>query len=160
MGSIRLAYRSRRALYFVLIAVVVIASGMLGAGTASASGLPRLYSGVATRGGDYVDVFKVRPRRVSVSCADGGELVVSWRSWTKRSASGVGHLRPCRGGGGRIKVKAFRPRRGYFTRLTVRYKVDRKWVPNQLGLARQLGTTWIRVSWMFNPDSGASPWPS
>lgn len=125
---------------------------------AAASGLPRLYSGIAKRGGDYVDVFKVRPRTVSVSCADAGGLVISWRRWTSRSASGVGRTRPCREASVRIRVKASRPVDGYFTRLTVRYA---GYGTGRLGLGRQGGSiTWIQVDWMFDPDSGASPWPS
>lgn len=123
--------------------------------TATTASKPRLYSGVVERYGDYVDVFKVRPRTVSVSCADGGQFVVSWRSWTTRRATGSGHTRPCRGGRQRIRLKAFRPIQGYFTRLTVTY-VDAG-ATNRLGLAKMLGTTWLQVP--FYDGSGATPWP-
>lgn len=124
---------------------------------AAGAGSPRLYSGVVERDGDYVDVFKVRPRTVSLSCAGGGQLVISWQRWATRSASGIGRTRPCREASLRIRVKATRPIDGYFTRLTVRFT---GYGTSRLGLGRHVGITWIRLDWLFDPDSGASPWPA
>lgn len=126
---------------------------------ASESALPRLYTTVAERGGDYVDVFKVRPRRVSFTCGDGGTLVLSWRTWTRSQASGKGRLSPCRmSSRPRFTVTASRPVNGYFTRLTLRYRSGNV---ARMALAKMGGSTiWLTVRWMNDPDSGASPWPS
>lgn len=63
---------ARRLVLSIAVAALAVASaatagfagGVEPAGQA-ATGKPRLYSGVVERGGDYVDVFKVRPRTVS-----------------------------------------------------------------------------------------------
>lgn len=124
---------------------------------AAPAAVPRLYSGVVERDGDYVDLFKVRPRSVSVTCADGGSLVIAWRRWGPRSALGHGRTRPCRGVSQRFRVKVSRPVSRYFTRMTVRYSGGNT---NRLGLGQSLGLAWIELDWLSDPDSGASPWPA
>lgn len=119
---------------------------------------PRLYSAVVESGSAFIRVFKVRPRSVSVSCADGGTLVrLTWRRWTRNSASGSGWTLPCDGVAQAVTLFVTRPVEGYFTRMTVRYDGG---APNKLGLGRVGG----RLSWMAvaalpgkGPDSG--PWP-
>lgn len=148
----------------VSVLAMVVATSVVGAppaaaaSAASAASLPRLYSGVAKHGGEYVKVFKVRPRTVSLICAYAGELVVTWRRWATKSARGVGKTRPCRGEGLRVRVKAFRPVDGYFTRLNVHFLGTGQTA--HLGLADQVGITWIDLEWMNDPDSGATAWPS
>ena len=124
----------------------------------AATRLPRLYSGVTKRHGSYVDDFRVRPRKVQVACAYGGEFVVSWSHWSRRSAAGVGHTRPCRGEAHRLAVRASRPIHGYFTRLAVRWDAH---TTSRLGLGTLAGSVdWIELDWMADPASGASPWPA
>jgi hypothetical protein len=119
--------------------------------TATAATLPRLFNG-------FGETFKVRPHTVSLICASGGELVLTWNRWTSKSASGTGRTRPCRGSSLRVHVKAFRPVRGYFTRLNVKYK---GYSTGHLGLGRMGGSmSWIDLEWMADPDSGSTPWPS
>lgn len=152
---------SQQIIRTMMVAACLASASLCGAqpafarSAATTASKPRLYSTVAERDGEFVDVFRVRPRTVSVSCAEGGQLVLSWRTWTSRRATGAGHTRPCRGGSERIKVKAFRPIQGYFTRLTVRY-VEAGGT-SRLGLAKMLGMTWLQVP--FYDGSGATPWP-
>lgn len=144
-----------------LVSIAALLASPTGAAAvpASQSAVPRLFSTIAERGGDYVDVFKVRPRRVGFACGDGGTLVLSWRSWTASHATGKGRLSPCRGTSRpRFTVRASRPVDGYFTRLTLRYRSGNV---AHMALANMGGSTmWLTVSWMYDPDSGASPWPS
>ena len=87
-----------------------------------AATLPKLDSD-CYHGKKYVgNCYQVRPRHLSCQDACGGELTLTWSSWTAKDAFGSGsgiaeeqghvlhyHLR----------VEAFSPRNGHFTRLRV-----------------------------------------
>jgi hypothetical protein len=132
----------------LLTFLVVIAAT---ATTATATTTPRLFNGSG-------ETFKVRPHTVNLICASGGELVLKWKRWTSKSATGAGWTRPCRGDRLRVRVRAFRPVKGYFTRLDVKYK---GYSTGHLGLGRMGGSmSWLDLDWMADPDSGSTPWPS
>lgn len=95
-----------------------------------------------------VNVFKVRPRVAVTDSADGGELVIHWQRWIYRYAYGTGRAYPDHGSYP-IRVKATRPIAGYFTRLTVTGRIDRKWHRDPLGLGYLGG---ISLAWI-NPTS-------
>lgn len=140
-----------------LAALAAVAPGAP-ASASGASAPPRLYSAVVQDGGAFVRVFKVRPRTVSLTCADGGTLeALTWRRWTRNSASGSGWTHPCDGAVQAVTLFVSRPIEGYFTRMSVRYDGG---APNRLGLGRVGG----RLFWLglralpgSGPDSG--PWP-
>ncbi|HZE04063.1 MAG TPA: hypothetical protein VE127_02495 [Solirubrobacteraceae bacterium] len=129
--------------------------------TAGARSLPRIYSTVRmNKSNQFTNIFRVRPRIVVTDSADGGELRIHWRRWTRRNAVGSGRAHPDHGSYP-IRVKAWRPVRGEFTRLTVWGKLGGRWHKDPLALAYVIGSAlgWINVHWMHNPASGATPWP-
>jgi hypothetical protein len=153
--------RSAFALLTRLTVIAALAAAPTFAEAASArAGLPRLYSTSVLHGETVVNVFKVRPRIAVTDSADGGELVIHWRSWTATRAVGTGRAHPDHGSYP-ISVTASRPVSGYFTRLTVTGKTGAVWHPDPLGLGYLGGIslTWINLSWMNNPESGSTPWP-
>jgi hypothetical protein len=127
---------------------------------AGAASLPRLFRTEVFRESSTHDLFGVRPRSVLTDSADGGELVIHWRTWTMSSASGRGRAYPDHGSYP-ISVRASRPITGYFTRLTVTGFPAGRWHRDQLALGYLGGIslTWINLSWMRNPASGSTPWP-
>lgn len=136
----------------------LIAAAPAGA-SSTAKRPPRLYSAVVENGSTFIRIFKVRPQTVSVSCADGGALVqLTWRRWTRNSASGAGRTKPCDGAAAQpVTLFVSRPIEGYFTRMSVRYDGSG---PNRLGLGRVGGRLfWLGLAALpgTGPDSG--PWP-
>jgi hypothetical protein len=87
-----------------------------------AATLPKLDSD-CYRGKKYVgNCYQVRPRHLSCQDACGGELTLTWSSWTAKDAFGSGsgiaeeqgHVLHYH-----VRVEAFSPRNGHFTRLRV-----------------------------------------
>ncbi len=111
---------------FSAVAVSAGAIALASVGAASASSLPSLL--VNTKCGPHhcrtlVGIFKVRPLKIELSEAAGGEVTVSsWSSWTGASAagtgtavsSGMGHTTTLH-----VDLSASRARNGRFTRLTL-----------------------------------------
>jgi hypothetical protein len=147
----------------VLIAGAATLCGPLGLANSALAGrsLPLMFSTISLHGSTPINVFKLRPKSVVTDSADGGELVIHWTSWTNTRASGSGRAHPDHGSYP-IRVIAGRPRSGYFTRLLVISKDDGRSYRDQLGLGYLGGISlaWINLSWMRNPASGSTPWPS
>lgn len=137
--------------------IAVIAAGALVPSAASAGGLPHMFT--VTRTGQTV--FQVRPHDVVTDSADGGDLIIHWARWTATGAAGSGTSHPDHGSTP-IRVKASRVIDGYFTRLTVWFKRGSSWQRDRLGLGYLGGISlaWINLAWMFNPQSGSTPWPA
>jgi hypothetical protein len=101
------------------------------------------------------DSFKIRPRKVVIVEAYGGELVLHWSSWTRTSASGAGTAYPDHGHYP-IRVLASRVYHGHFMRLQINRKVDSHWREELLFLdySSPDALGWDPQSWIENAQSG------
>jgi len=112
--------------------------------------MPRLLSSLATSG-----PYAVRPRTISLSANGSGFVAgphengkINWTSWTQTQATGTGDewLDNCRPdcATGRysaypVKLHAYRPRDGRFTRLTITRRYDGKWSARTYKLVEHAG---------------------
>jgi hypothetical protein len=118
---------------------------------------PLLFSRIVRVGRRYRDVFRVRPREITVGPV---KLEVRWKHWTAREAVATGIAHPVHGRY-RVAVRAFRPIRGRFACLTVTRTADARRRTRRYGLGR-LGTStfaWLHARWLHRRASGATPWP-
>jgi hypothetical protein len=105
------------------VTVACLLSGVVWlAAVGSARGLPTLLTGIecAHPCGTLLGVYRVRPRRVELTEADGGELTLRWSSWTPALAVGSGTGRASGAGSSTrydVRVRASRVRNGRYTRL-------------------------------------------
>ena len=105
--------RVRRVLMLGAVLAAAVASAPA---SASASSLPKLYNGT---------VYKVRPHTVVLAEAYGGNLELTWQSWSGSLATGMGTSTASGMGSTtvlNVTVKASRVRNGRFTRFTVTTK--------------------------------------
>ena len=114
----------RQARFAVLLVGAVAALASLGP-AASASGLPRLLASVYCSGGSCTGVYKLRPRKVVLAVAAGGNLTkLVWSSWSATSASASGTAIDSNMGTttkSSVRVGASRVRNGLYTRLKVTF---------------------------------------
>jgi hypothetical protein len=156
MGVLTVSKRactSRQSYVAVVMAALTLA---LTAGTARASSsLPTMLSRI-TGSGTYV--VAIRPRVVVTDSADGGELRLHWTRWSRSGGAGYGTAHPDHGSYA-IRVTVGRPVQEVFTRMTIFTRQNGRVHADRMAMA-YLGDvlSWIRVSWMRNPASGAIPW--
>jgi hypothetical protein len=108
------------------VAFLLAGMSALTAAQASAAGLPKLL--VNDKCGpnhcaSQVGIFKVRPQKIELSEAAGGEVTISsWSSWTSSSAVGTG-VAVSSGMGNtttlQVTLTASDVKHGRFTRLTI-----------------------------------------
>lgn len=104
--------------------VIAVAVAAMFAASASASSLPTLLANVKYVSGSthLAGIYKVRPHTIVLSEAAGGNLTLTWATWTASSATGSG--KSVVSGMGttttnQINVTAARVKKGKFTRLTI-----------------------------------------
>jgi hypothetical protein len=118
---------------------------------------PLLFSRIIKIGRRHRDVFRVRPREVTVGAV---RLDVRWKRWTTRGAVATGTADPVRGHY-RVSVHAFHLVRGRFACLTVTRSTATGRRARRYGLGRLGNSTfaWLQVKWLHRRASGATPWP-
>jgi hypothetical protein len=120
--------RGRRAWSLSLASVAATVGLVLTAAGASAAPLPTLYT-TENCTSRCVPVYAVRPRQLFCQQAAGGELTLTWSSWTPTEAVGAGISTVAHQGvvsRTRVTVVALSPRAGRFSRLRVRLAADRQ----------------------------------
>lgn len=129
-------------------ALIVAATAALFASDASASSLPSLLANTkcAHPCTHLIGIYKVKPATVILADADGGNLSLTWSSWSATSAAGSG-TSVVSGMGttttSNIEVSASKPKKGHFTDLTITFEESG-------------GTT--QVEHLHLGTSGGSPW--
>jgi hypothetical protein len=109
------------------VVATVISVAALSAASASATVVPTLLanSKCSPNGcASLLGVYKVRPHKVFLAEAYGGNLVRSWTAWSSSAATGSGTATSSGMGTTTtdpINVRASRVRHGTFTRLTVTF---------------------------------------
>lgn len=133
------------------VAVAAIMGATVGlASSASASSLPTLLTNIKCthQCSRFVGVYKVKPHTVVLSDAEGGNLQITWGSWTATSASGSGTAVVSNMGTTTttdVMATAARVRKGTFTRLTVTAKLANGTTQSEhLHLVLSSGPTWSR----------------
>lgn len=118
---------------------------------------PLLFSRIVKRGSRFRDVFRVRPREITIGPA---RLDLHWRSWTRHGAVATGIAHPVHGHY-RVRVHAFHLVRGRFACLTVTRAPGAGRRARRYGLGRLGNSTfaWVHVTWLHRRASGATPWP-
>ncbi len=118
---------------------------------------PLLFSRIIKIGRRHRDVFRVRPREITVAAL---RLDVRWKRWTARGAVATGTADPVRGHY-RVSVHAFHLVRGRFACLTVTRTTAAGRRARRYGLGRLGNSTfaWLQVRWLHRRASGATPWP-
>jgi hypothetical protein len=118
---------------------------------------PLLFSRIVKVGRRHRDVFRVRPREITVGAL---RLDVRWKRWTTHGAVAAGTADPVRGHY-RVSVHAFHPVRGRFACLTVTRTTAAGSRVHRYGLGRLGNSTfaWLQVRWLHRRASGATPWP-
>lgn len=119
--------------------------------------LPLLFGRIVRVGHRFHDLFRVRPRRITVGTT---ELRVRWATWTRREGRGAGVARP-EHGSYRVTVRAFHALRGRFTCLIVTRGRGAHRHARRYGLGRLGPSTfaWLPAGWLHRRASGARPWP-
>jgi len=110
-------------------AVAAGAIGLLQSAAAGARALPSLLANTrcAHPCSHLVGIYKVRPSTVVLSEAAGGNLKLTWSSWTATSASGSGTSVVSNMGATtttNIMVVASDPKRGHFQHLAVTFELS------------------------------------
>jgi hypothetical protein len=133
----------------VASSIVVLTMGLVLAASASGStGQTRL---LGSTGAHFRQVWQVRPTRI-VYTGDGSGILdrLRWATWSPSRAVGSGTVElndcnpSCAGGtftAHAVRVIAFRPVRGRFTRLTLRYAYRGKRRVQRWGI-RRIGGAW------------------
>jgi hypothetical protein len=118
---------------------------------------PLLFSRIVKVGRRHRDVFRVRPREITVGAV---RLDVRWKRWTAHGALATGTADPVRGHY-RVSVHAFHPVRGRFACLIVTRSTAAGRRAHRYGLGRLGNSTfaWLQVRWLHRRASGATPWP-
>jgi hypothetical protein len=135
----------------VVVAVAAVPTALAGARTAASAGLPRMLVNQ-----DAHHRFQVRPAVVGFT-GDGSAFLggpeggspsdhfgrMTWTSWTASVATGTGEVwidgcePSCAAGKytpNAVAVRAFAPREGHFTRMTMRFDYDGEAVVEELGV--------------------------
>ncbi len=123
----------RPGLSFLVVAALALPAAVAQAGprdgartatsTVSAASLPTLQT-VCQRGDRYRTCYLIKPRHIGCQVACGGEFTLTWSSWTSRDAFGSGESVNENMGSvarARVRVEAFAPRDGHFTRLRIAF---------------------------------------
>jgi hypothetical protein len=103
----------------LILGAILAGSAAVTAGPAAARSLPTIYTTINSKGDG---VYKVRPHKIILTEAAGGNIVLTWFTWTSSSATGSGTATSSGMGTTttfNLTVKATRVKHGTFTRLTI-----------------------------------------